>query len=172
MIRQIKGLICRSYGRQPTDVCNNLMYVILCEHKQGVLCMATEFTQEQIIQLRSNPYTYKVTARKIFFTKEFKQAVCEKRQEGLTLREAIAALGYDPKVFGEKRIEGIRNSINKAIREGGGFREGIRPHNSILDEECPEVTKENFLRMHHELQYMKQEIEFLKKISSPDDTVK
>lgn len=134
--------------------------------------MATAFTPEQIVQLRSNPYTYKVTTRKIFFTKEFKQAFCEKRKEGLTLRETITALGYDPDVLGEKRIDGISNSINKALREDGGFREGIRPRNSILDEECPEVTKENFLRMHHELQYMKQEIEFLKKISSPDDTAK
>jgi len=134
--------------------------------------MATAFTQEQIEQLRSNPYTYKVTTRQIFFTKEFKQEFYKKRQEGLTLRETIVALGYDPDVLGEKRIAGISHYINKALREGGGFREGIRPRNSILDEECPEVTKENFLRMHHELQYMKQEIEFLKKISLPDDTVK
>ena len=134
--------------------------------------MATAFTQEQIEQLRNNPYTYKVTPRMIFFTKEFKQAFYEKRQEGLTLRETFLALGYDPDILGEKRIEGIRHLINKELHENGGFREGIRPRNSILDEECPEVTRENFLRMHHELQYMKQEIEFLKKISSPDDTAK
>lgn len=134
--------------------------------------MATVFTPEQIVQLRSNPYTYKVTARMIFFTKEFKQAFCEKRQEGMTIRETLIALGYDPDVLGEKRIKGISHSINKTLREDGCFREGTRPRNSILDEECPEVTKENFLRMHHELQYMKQEIEFLKKISSPDDTTK
>lgn len=134
--------------------------------------MAIAFTQEQIEQLRNNPYTYKVTQRKIFFTKEFKQAFYEKRQEGLTLRETIFALGYDPDVLGEKRIDGISHLINKELREDGGFREGIQPRNSILDEECPEVTRENFLRMHHELQYMKQEIEFIKKISSPDDTSK
>lgn len=134
--------------------------------------MATAFTLEQIEQLRSNPYTYKVTVRKIFFTKKFKQVFYEKRKEGLTPKEIIIALGYDPDVLGQKRIDGICNSISKALRENGGFREGILPRNSILDEECPEVTKENFLRMHHELQYMKQEIEFLKKISSPDDTSK
>ena len=134
--------------------------------------MATAFTQDQIKQLKSNPYTYKVTARKIFFTREFKQAFYEKHQGGLTLRETIIALGYDPDVLGKKRIDGISQSINRVLHEDGGFREGIRPRNSILDEECPEVTKENFLRMHHELQYMKQEIEFLKKISSPDDASK
>lgn len=134
--------------------------------------MASTFTPEQIEQMRRNPYTYKVTDRKISFTKEFKQAFYEKRHKGLSLREIIVALGYDPDVLGEKRIDGISHSINKALREDGFFREGIRSRNSILDEECPEATKENFLRMHHELQYMKQEIEFLKKISSPDDTAK
>lgn len=134
--------------------------------------MASSFTPEQIEQMRRNLYTFKVTERKIFFTKEFKQAFYEKRQQGMPLREIIVALGYDPDVLGEKRIDGISHSINKALREEGGFREGIRPCNSILDEEYPEVTKENFIRMHHELQYMKQEIEFLKKISSPDDTIK
>ena len=113
-----------------------------------------------------------MTERQIFFTKEFKQAFHEKRQEGLTLRETIATLGYDPDVLGERRIEGISHAINKTLREGREFQEGIRSRSSILDEDEPEVTRENFLRMHHELQYMKQEIEFLKKISLPDDTAK
>ena len=69
--------------------------------------MAKPFTLEQIEQLRSNPYTYKVTNSKIFFTAEFKKAFYQKRQAGLTLKETILALGYDPEVLGEKRIDGI-----------------------------------------------------------------
>lgn len=128
--------------------------------------MAKAFTDEQIKQLRENPYTLKVTNSKIFFTKEFKQDFYGKRQEGLTLKETIVALGYDPDVLGEKRIDGISHLINKAIREGKEFSEGIAPRTSILDESCPDVTRENFIKMQHELQYMRQEIEFLKKISS------
>ena len=134
--------------------------------------MAKPFTPEQVEQLKSNPYTYKVSERKILFTKDFKQAFYEKRQEGMILRDIVAFLGYDPDVLGQSRIDSISYSINKVLRENGEFREGVRPRQSILDEECPEVTWENFLRMHHELQYMKQEIEFIKKISSPDDTSK
>lgn len=128
--------------------------------------MAKPFTDEQIKQLRENPYTLKVTNSKIFFTKEFKQEFFRKRQEGLTLRETIISLGYDPDVLGSKRIDGISHLINKALREGREFSEGISPRTSILDEPCPEVTRENFIKMQHELQYMRQEIEFLKKISS------
>ena len=134
--------------------------------------MAKSFTQEQIEQLRSNPYTYKVTNSKIFFTAEFKKVFHQKRQEGLTLRQTITVLGYDPDILGETRIDGISHLINKSIREGKEFYDGIKPRTSILDEECPEVTRENFLKMQHELQYMRQEIEFLKKISSLRDSRK
>ena len=128
--------------------------------------MAKPFTDEQIKQLRENAYTLRVTNRKIYFTKEFKQEFYNKRQEGFTLREIIRSLGYDPDVLGETRIDGISHLINKTIREGNEFSEGIAPRTSILDESCPEVTRENFIKMQHELQYMRQEIEFLKKISS------
>jgi hypothetical protein len=121
---------------------------------------------EQLEQLRSNPYTYNVTSRKIFFTAEFKEAFYQKRQAGLTLKETLLELGYDPEVLGEKRIDGLSHMINKAVREGKSFTEGIKPRKSILDEKCPELTRENFLKMQHELLYMRQELEFLKKISS------
>ena len=128
--------------------------------------MAKLFTMEQLEQLRSNPYTYNVTSRKIFFTAEFKEAFYQKRQAGLTLKETLLELGYDPEVLGEKRIDGLSHMINKAVREGKSFTEGIKPRKSILDEKCPELTRENFLKMQHELLYMRQELEFLKKISS------
>ena len=126
-----------------------------------------KFTPEEMEQLRSNPYTYKVTACQIFFTAEFKERFYRLRQEGRLLNEVITTLGYDPDVLGEKRIDGISHLINKAVREGKGFHEGVAPRTSILDEECPELTRENFLKMQHELLYLKQEMEFLKKSSSP-----
>ena len=127
------------------------------------------YMRQELEFLRSNRYTYKVTTSKIFFTAEFKEAFYQKRQDGLTLKETILALGYDPEVLGEKRIDGISHLINKAVREGKGFTEGIKPRTSILDEECPDLTRENFLKMQHELLYMRQELEFLKKISSRRD---
>ena len=54
-------------------------------------------------QLRSNPYTYKVTTCQIFFTAEFKERFYQLRQEGLLLNEVITMLGYDPDVLEEKR---------------------------------------------------------------------
>jgi len=134
--------------------------------------MAKAFTTDQIIQLRNNPYTYRVTAKHIRFTKEFKELFYQKRQEGMSIRDTFASLGYDPDVLGKDRIEGISYLINKAMREEGRFREGTRSRNSILDEDDPEVTKENFRRMQHELQLLRQEMDFIKKISSIKDSGK
>ena len=134
--------------------------------------MATAFTKEQIDHLRSNPYTYKVTIKKVYFTKEFKELFYRKRQEGLTAREAVSELGYDPDLLGENRVDGIAQSVKREMEAMGSFHEGPRPRNSILKEESPEFTRENFLKMHHELQYMRQELDFIKKISSPDNSGK
>ena len=83
--------------------------------------MAKPFTLEQIAQLRKNPYTYKVTNCKIFFTAEFKKAFYQKRQEGLTLKETILELGYDPRQFRLdiafcffQDITGFRSSVTAA----------------------------------------------------------
>ena len=93
--------------------------------------MAKPFTLEQIAQLRKNPYTYKVTNCKIFFTAEFKKAFYQKRQEGLTLKETFISLGYDPEVLGDRRIDGVSHLINKAVREGKGFHEGVKSRTSM-----------------------------------------
>ena len=89
--------------------------------------MAKPFTLEQIAQLRKNPYTYKVTNCKIFFTTEFKKAFYQKRQEGLTLKETFISLGYDPEVLGDRRIDGVSHLINKAVREVKASMRGLSP---------------------------------------------
>ena len=84
----------------------------------------------------------------------------------MAIRDIFISLGYDPDILGQSRMEGVSFLINRAMRKEGHFWEGTRPSRSIFDEESPEPTEENFRRMFHELQYMKQEIDFIKKIIS------
>ena len=128
--------------------------------------MKKPFTPEEQQQLAANPYTYKVTATTIAFTVEFKELFYRKRTEGIAIKDIFISLGYDPAILGQSRMEGVSYTINRAMRKEGRFWEGTRPRGSILDEECPEPTGENFRRMFHELQYMKQEMDFIKKIIS------
>lgn len=130
------------------------------------------FTPEQIEQLKQNPYTYSVTKKSISFTKEFKELFYQRHKEGMSLRDTTISLGYDPDVLGKERIEGISGLLNKAMREYGRFQDGSRSQYSVLDDEDLEVTKENLHRLQHEIQLLKQELEFIKKISSIRDSSK
>lgn len=130
------------------------------------------FTTEQMEQLRENPYTYSVSPGQIYFTKEFKERFYELRQNGLSPAEAVTELGYDREILGEGRISGISHLINRAKRNGTPFTEGRPENTGILDQEDPQPTAENFRRLQHEVQYLRKQIDFLKKISTLIDTEK
>ena len=134
------------------------------------------FTDEEREILRRNPYTYKVTNWQIFFKIGFKEEFVKRYQSGMTPREVLYSLGYDPDIFGEHRLADIRKNILKQAKRGTGFTEGPRGKASdymlkpIMDAPSDTVSKEAFIDMQHEILYLKQEIEFLKKISSLRDT--
>lgn len=131
-----------------------------------------KFTKEQMELLRANPYTYSVSTGQIYFTKEFKERFYELRQGGMPLNDIIIELGYEPEILGEQRISGISSLINKAKKNGMPFTEGRPENTGILDQEDPPMTAENFRKLQHEVQYLRNQIDFLKKISTLRDTGK
>ena len=76
-------------------------------------------------------------------------------------------MGYDPNVLGERRIGNIAHRIRKAISSGQGFDVGCgqgprpKPKPKNYDEMLPEVA---IASMNYELKYLRQEVEFLKKL--------
>ncbi len=126
------------------------------------------FTPEEILALRSNPYTFTVTEKTISFTREFKERMWEGMQNGRSRRALIIELGYDPDVLGPSRIEGIAYHIKEEASSPEGFHEGKR-----FSKAAAKMTKEEFAastqsqalrRLQAEVSYLRQEIEFLKKI--------
>ena len=165
VIKQIEGSIC-CYPQQMRDsLLRWKPIMVLCNYRKGVP-MKKPFTPEEQSILADNPYTYKVTTTTISFTVEFKKLFYERRSKGMAIRDIFISLGYDPDILGQSRMEGVSYLINRAMRKEGHLWEGTRPSRSIFDEESPEPTEENFRRMFHELQYMKQEMDFIKKIIS------
>ena len=51
-----------------------------------------EYTTKEVKQLRANPYTYKVTKNKLYFTAEFKEAFWVGYQAGVAPREILKNL--------------------------------------------------------------------------------
>lgn len=125
----------------------------------------TSFTQKQVKELKANPYTYKVTADRIWFTINFKEAFWIKYQAGNTPRKVLTELGYDVSYLGQKRIDGIVQKIKKEAIEGKGFTEGANRRNRVPLKEPKDISSPQTLeRMQNELLYLRQEVEFLKKI--------
>ena len=134
-----------------------------------------EYTPKQIKKLEANPYTLKVTKNKLYFTIKFKEDFWINYQAGNAPRKILSDLGYDLEYFGQKQIDSIVQRIKKEALSGNGFREGENrerriPVKATNREELS--SPQSIERMQNELLYLRQEIEFLKKIIMTDNSKK
>lgn len=134
-----------------------------------------EYTPKQIKKLEANPYTLQVTKNKLYFTIKFKEDFWINYQAGNAPRKILSDLGYDLEYFGQKQIDSIVQRIKKEALSGNGFREGENrerriPMKATNREELssPQSTE----RMQNELLYLRQEVEFLKKIIMTNNSKK
>ena len=133
------------------------------------------FTKREIQILKSNPYTYRVTESQIFYTKEFKEEFWRRYQEGETPRKIVEELGYDPDMLGAARLSGLQINIKKQALRPGGFTEGTGRKKSLKSGMYSvdyNPSDETVVKMQHEIMYLRQEVEFLKKITSLKNTGK
>ena len=134
-----------------------------------------EYTPKQIKKLEANPYTLKVTKNKLYFTIKFKEDFWINYQAGNAPRKILSNLGYDLEYFGQKQIDSIVQRIKKEALSGNGFREGENrerriPMKATNREELS--SPQSIERMQNELLYLRQEVEFLKKIIMTNNSKK
>lgn len=123
-----------------------------------------KYTQKQIKELKSNPYTLKVDDQRIFFTIEFKKAFWTKYQAGMSPRVILKELNYNLDNFGQKQIDSIVQRIKKEAM-AGEFTEGYSRYNRMkVKEPSSDITPQNIKQMQNELLYLRQEVDFLKKV--------
>lgn len=134
-----------------------------------------EYTAKEMKLLKANPYTFKVTKNKLYFTIEFKEAFWTAYQAGMAPRKILEDLGYDLGMFGQKQIDSMVQSIKRQAQGGSGFRQGEnRTRRKKEDLPIPEGTsiesKETLTSILNEVKYLRQEVEFLKKIVRVENT--
>ena len=129
-----------------------------------------EYTKKEIKKLLNNPYTLKVTKHQLAHTAEFKRIFWTKYQAGTSPRKILEELGYDEKMFEQGRIDSLVQRIKKQALSGKGFTEGYNREKRVKMVSNEEFTPESFTQMQHEVLYLKQEIEFLKKITKEANT--
>lgn len=121
--------------------------------------------------LKANPYTFKVTKHKLYFTAAFKEAFWIGYQAGNAPRKLLSEFGYDLNILGQKQIDSIVQRLKKEAQSGRGFSEGEqrerRPRMGDNENIGQEVSGSGSLQMNrliNELKYLRQEVEFIKKI--------
>lgn len=129
------------------------------------------FSDEEMVILRQNPFTYMVTRNTLSFTREFKELFLAEYNAGNIPRQILIDHGYDPEMLGDRRIWGISQHIRQQYEKYGAVHEGTS-NAKPPDSTKPLSDKEELKQLRHEVDYMKQEIEFLKKISSIRNTGK
>lgn len=130
-----------------------------------------QYSTKEIRELKANPYTLKITKYQLSHTVKFKEDFWIGYQAGNSPRKIIADLGYNPDMFGQKRIDSLVQKIKKQALSGYGFTEGpnrtkrlpIKKTEAVFD------TPQSLEQMQHELLYLRQEVEFLKKILKQDN---
>ncbi len=133
-----------------------------------------KFTEEEIRLLASNPYTYRISETTIRFTLAFKEEFLRRYKDGHSPKQIVRDLGYEVEMLGARRVEGLRDHIVKESLSAAGLHEGtlhakIQPRSRDYTT-LPEGKAIEY--MQHELLYLRQEVEFLKKIIAADNASK
>lgn len=129
--------------------------------------MAKTFTQKEQDILSNNPYTLNVTETTLQFTLEFKNTYWDMYSQGLGPSQILKECGYDPKMLGTARITGLSQHLREEHKKYGCFHEA-RPINAAKHPSKAEYEKMSqkkaMKEMQTEIVYLRQEIDFLKKL--------
>ena len=134
-----------------------------------------KFTQEQVEQLAANPFTLSVTVHRISFTLEFKNLFLSRYENGESVKDIFVALGYDPDVIGYNRMYSFSNRLLNQVEAGEPLTEGSarKPAEKPVNTDYNTMpAQQSVASMQRELTYLRQQVEFLKKISQLDTTKK
>lgn len=126
-------------------------------------------TKREMNILRKNPYTYSVSENTLRFTKAFKEEFWARYQMGDKPKKILRDLGYDPDMLGQNRVVSIYIQVKSEAESPQGFRDFSCKKSTFLkskDEKNKGVSDNQAIRrLQNEVTYLRQEMEFLKKIS-------
>ena len=134
-----------------------------------------EYTPKQIKELEKNPYVYRVTKHKIYYSAKMKEDFWTSYQAGNSPRKILTDFGFDLNIFGQKQIDSLVQHIKKQALSGNGFTEGENRTRRVAMKATDEIdltSPQSIERMQNELLYLRQEVEFLKKIIIAENSKK
>ena len=124
----------------------------------------SRFSLYEIAVLRENRYTHEVRQKQISFTAEFKEIFWARYQAGEYIPGIFESLGYDPNILGIGRMYSLAANLRKCAAEGRAFTSGYTRRTS-KGTTAARKSEPDTAAMQHELTYLRQQVEFLKKIT-------
>ncbi len=122
------------------------------------------FTEEQLNELKNNPFTLSVNEQQIRFTVEFKKYLLDEREKNNTpWKEVFSKAGYDPAILGKSRMDAIINTIRKEAASPKGLHETTTIKVYKKGNERKQ-TQKAIEQLQNEVIRLQQQIDFLKKI--------
>lgn len=148
--------------------------IYLNQPKRRSIMTKQRFTQDEIDIIAQNPYVVSVSSTKISYSLAFKKFAIMQAQTGVKSPEIFQKAGFDPEMLGKSRMYAALKKFKKEAVSPEGLHE---PRGKSKEERLAQFAKEDFEKKHtkvaiRELQnkiiHLEQEIEFLKKIQSPE----
>jgi hypothetical protein len=143
------------------------------------------FSQEEIAKLRKSQHIRKVTDKTVSYTVGFKELFWKRYNEGATPPQIFAEAGLDVDVLGDTRVYGLLTMLRRVKQRGAAFTDGREPCQPPQRDKQPDVPvqkpprmppnrklvvgnidEQEVRRLLHQVAYLTQEMEFIKKIIS------
>ncbi len=122
------------------------------------------FTPEELSIILSSPYVKSATAKMIRFTVAFKEEFWRQHtEEHKSPSQIMQDLGFDINMIGSKRADGILIHLREQVRSGEPFSDVRKTPENELPPGTQLPPSKAILKMQHELAYLRQEVEFIKK---------
>lgn len=118
------------------------------------------FTPEQVEQLKKNKYVKHVSEKAITYTEEFKEVFMLEYNSGKLPSQVLTEMGFDYKLLGRNRIDGIVQKTKKQSVRPEGFKDtrttqSGRPRTKAL------TSEEQMEKLKLENEILKAKVEFL-----------
>ena len=131
------------------------------------------FTVEEIELLSKNKYVQSVSEKSITYSNEFKIHFIAESKKGKTSRLIFEEAGFDIGIIGERRCEVAGARWRKAFKDKGVLGlDDTRKHNSGAKLKRELSKDEIIARKDAEIEYLKTEVEMLKKLELCERQVK
>ncbi len=121
------------------------------------------FTDEQVEELRKNPYVKKVSEKGITYEENFKELFLNDYNNGMGPTEIFQKYGFDTDVLGKDRITNFCRRTKDQSKRETGF-EDQRKYSSGRPRTKDLTDEERIQRLELKIKTLKQENDFLKRV--------